>query len=376
MKLLITDLQFRKSFDIFSICNSKGYDIIGLHSGGVFEKIVLPLIYLKRVYSVKKRENFSALLSTLLSKNEKVVYFPIEENSTEFIYEFNKTQSDNSLYCNLPPQEAFDTVKDKGKFSTFCSENGILIPKEYNYNNLLEKKEIPSKLIVKPKRGSGSIGIQFIDSYEELLALHDLDFDEYIIQERLENSQDIEGAFFLFDKGKFVSYYGHERIRSYPPEGGVSVYSKIRLNETLKLAGIELLEKLNWSGIAMVEFLFDQKTQQYKVIEINPRAWGSIMLSEFCGANLITDYIKTSVGEDVSNSKVREDCYMRWVFPWDLLLYFKYRGDIPNFWSFPTDKTCYLNFTYSSWYRSLLYTIYNVFDIKKINKLYKKVFTK
>ncbi|CAA6820416.1 MAG: Unknown protein [uncultured Sulfurovum sp.] len=375
MKLLITDLQFRKSFDIFNICQSKGYEILALHSGGVFEKIILPLVYLQRIHTIDKKENFEKLLTELLKK-EKIVYFPIEENTTEFIYEFNKTKPENPLYYNLPPQEAFDMVKDKGKFSTFCQKNGIAVPKEYIYDKLLEQGEIPSKLIVKPRRGSGSMGIQFIDTYEELDKLKDLDFSKHIIQERLDNSQDIEGAFFLFNKGKFISYYGHERIRTYPPEGGVTVYSKVKLNQTLKLAGIELLEKLDWSGIAMVEFLYDHKDKTYKVIEVNPRAWGSIMLSEFCGANLISDYIKTSIGEKVCSSEIKEECYIRWCFPWDFLLYFKHKGNIPNFWSFETTKTCYINISYTSWYRSFLYTTYNIFDISKINKFVKKVFNR
>ncbi len=378
MKILITDLQFRKSFDIYNICESKGYDILGLYSGGTFEKMFLPLIYLKKLYYLNKEGNISKVLLKIINQNnqEKVVYFPVEEDTTNSFYNLIEQKKIDNLYYNLPPKESFDTVKDKKKFSKFCMENKLPIPREYHYEMLIQQEKIPCNLIIKPKIGSGSVGIKFIDTYKELEALQSLDFDSYLIQERLANSQEIKGAFFLFNKGKCISYYGHERIRSYPPQGGVTVYSRCVLNDRLKVAGIELLEKLNWSGIAMVEFLYDQKRDEYKIIEVNPRAWGSIMLSEFCGANLITDYIKTSIDEEIIKSDIIENCYIRWFFPWDFLTYIKSKGKIKKFWNFETLNTCYINFSYSTWYRSLTYTLYNIFDVKKIMKLYRKIFSK
>ena len=46
----------------------------------------------------------------------------------------------------------------------------------------------------------------------------------------------------------------------------------------------------------MIEYILDHRDNKYKLIEINPRMWGSIMLSEFCNSNMLDNYINISVG--------------------------------------------------------------------------------
>ena len=44
-------------------------------------------------------------------------------------------------------------------------------------------------------------------------------------------------------------------------------------------------EKLNWSGIAHIDLRFDLQDEKVKLIEINPRYWGSLMGSLTAGVN-------------------------------------------------------------------------------------------
>ena len=44
----------------------------------------------------------------------------------------------------------------------------------------------------------------------------------------------------------------------------------------------------------MKEYL---KHDEWKIIELNPRLWGSVMLSEFCGARLLSTYLKVIADE-------------------------------------------------------------------------------
>ena len=372
--VIITDLQTRKAFDIYNICNKLGYKIIGTYEGNNFEYFILNLIYAKKIQSLGNKSFFVDLKRLLEKLPDKTVFFPTEERTILNFYKYLENNQPDNLYYNLPSQSIFELVQDKGKFSAFCIKNNFPVPIEYKYDKLLSMNTLPCNLIIKPKIGSGSMGIRFIDSIDELQQCSNLDFGDYIIQERLDNSRNVEGAFFLFDKGTMISYYGHKRIRTFPENGGVTVYSKCELNTTLQNLGEKLLKNLNWSGLAMVEFLYDHKTQAYKIIEVNPRVWGSIMLSEFCGSNMIENYIKTSIGENVIKPHVNDKTYIRWVFPWDVLSYIRKKGNIKNFWDFSSNKTCYINFTYSSLCRSILFMVYNIIDPKKISKLFKKIF--
>ncbi len=53
----------------------------------------------------------------------------------------------------------------------------------------------------------------------------------------------------------------------------------------LQSIGIRILKKLNWHGVAMVEFKKDAKSGEYKLIEINPKFWGSLGLAIASGVD-------------------------------------------------------------------------------------------
>lgn len=374
--IILSDLQTRKAFDIFSILKKSNWKIVCASSRGLSERIFLSLIYLKSVSPLTLSKFESDLEKIVSDVSKKFIYLPVEEDSTLKFYDFIEKNPDHKILFKLPPRRAFNLVRDKSDFYKFCIDEKFPVPQEYCYHKLIKEGSISKKLIIKPKIGSGSVGIKYIDSFEDLIKCKNIDFSKYVIQERLKNGSKIEGAFFLFDEGKLVSYYGHGRIRTFPPRGGVTVYSRCSLNPTLKNLGEKLLERLNWSGFAMVEFLFDVDSGNYKIIEVNPRLWGSIMLSEYCGANFINNYIKISLGEDPVNVVVNENSYIRWFFPWDLIAYIKNPSGILKFWDLNLHNTCYINFTYSSFYRSMLFVLYNIVAIKNILKIYERIWRK
>ena len=77
----------------------------------------------------------------------------------------------------------------------------------------------------------------------------------------------------------------HERIHEFPITGGASTLAKSVFENDLKEIGDKLLSSLNWHGVAMVEFKRDAASGQLKLIEINPKFWGSFELSYKAGIN-------------------------------------------------------------------------------------------
>jgi len=374
--VLITDLSTRKAFDLANIFMHKNTEIVLCDSCNKTDRFLLEKAYGKKIELLRKEQHFADDLGRILEKysHKKIVYFPIEEDTTLLVYDFLQQHKYPNFFTNLPPRKSFDIVRDKGAFSLFCLDNGIPVPAEYACEDLLALKQLPSGLIIKPRSGSGSVGILFIDTKEELLqACKELDMRKYIIQERLENPKDVEGGFFLFYEGQKISYYGHRRIRTYPVSGGVSIYSKCDLNPELEALGTELLQKLEWSGLAMVEFLYDPAAQMYKIIEVNPRLWGSLMLAEFCGSEMFENYCRSALNMPVKEGNVEKERYLRWFFPRELLVYFQQKGKIEKFWHFDRADTCYVNFSYSSYSRSLLFTFYNMINPRKLKRLLQKV---
>lgn len=374
MYILLTDPFSRKTFDIANILKRKNYKLLVACSGGFFKSILVKALYTSKTVQLSEN-NFTDDIN-VIENNYKFVFFPIEEKTILKFYEYLKYNLNSNIKSLLPTQQIFNLVRDKGIFSNFCLSNGINVPKEYTFNEIYNMKILPSSLIIKPKIGAGSVGIKFIDDISNINILDTLDSSKYLIQERIKNGQNILGGFFLANDGDLVSYYGHKRIRTYPEEGGVTVYSKVDINEEIKALGSGLLKKLNWSGIAMIEFLYDENSKTYKIIELNPRAWGSIMLSEFCNSNIIENYINLSIENEITDTTLNDKVFIRWLFPWDVISYIKKKGNIEGFWNLNTKNTCYINNTYSNFFQAFLFLLINIFDINKLRKLYLKVFKK
>lgn len=82
-----------------------------------------------------------------------------------------------------------------------------------------------------------------------------------------------------------LAVFAHRRIREYPASGGPSSFCESVHDESLIEYGVRLLQALGWVGVAMVEFRRDARTGQFRLMEINPRFWGSLPLAIYSGVN-------------------------------------------------------------------------------------------
>ena len=87
-----------------------------------------------------------------------------------------------------------------------------------------------------------------------------------------------------------VSVFCHRRIREYPITGGPSACCESLYDEKIVVQAVSLLQALHFVGIAMVEF------KGGRVLEINPRVWGSYPLTEAAGSRFAEDYIRAASG--------------------------------------------------------------------------------
>ncbi len=93
-----------------------------------------------------------------------------------------------------------------------------------------------------------------------------------------------QGVFAIYNNGKPIAFFSHQRLREKPPWGGVSVLSEsIEVNPVLLKHAKSLLDAANWHGVAMVEFKVDGDTPY--LMEINTRFWGSLQLAIDAGVD-------------------------------------------------------------------------------------------
>ncbi|THE64907.1 carboxylate--amine ligase [Salinadaptatus halalkaliphilus] len=93
------------------------------------------------------------------------------------------------------------------------------------------------------------------------------------------------GFFALYDHGDPVATFQHRQRRGYSYAGGASSFRESVRIPALEAAGRNLLDALEWHGLAMVEFLRDEETGEFKLMEVNPRFWSSLPFSVQAGAD-------------------------------------------------------------------------------------------
>lgn len=320
MKILLLDIFERKIFDLFNILKKEYNDDIILCSfdRDYFSSFSAKLIYRKEIHYIDKK-NFISSIDSVLEKflDNEIVVFPTEENTMNFFYEY-ANDLDKRIKYLFPNKDVFNLVREKKSLNDFCISIDVPVPKEFNIKKISEfKNHLP--LIAKPKIGSGSRGIFLLNSNEDITC-----FDEkvtskkdYLVQEKIANGLNVEGCFLLCKGGEIINYYTHNRIRTFPRTGGVTTHSKVGKNIKLFKASKELILKLNYSGMLMIEFLYDAKDNKYKLIEINPRIWGSILASKSSNINLVQNYISLCLNKSIIISDYRES-FITWFFPYEI----------------------------------------------------------
>lgn len=370
--ILITDVQYRKEFDNVSIIKKLfpgEHLILGTTKGPLFCKLAYGRCSVEKLRTEEGRDAFFHDFKILLEKygQDKIIYVPGEEQTTDYVVDFIEQFGQGNIICLLPPASMYKMFRNKRTLNHYCIENGFPAPKEYKVEDL---PAIDYPVLLKPEIGSGSHGQYRLykkeDYTEDIKSA--LSKEPYLIQELLPNGKEVQGGFFLCHDGKVIGAYTHKRIRTSPEEGGVTVLSCLNDNPQLINQGIQLLEHAGWEGLVMLEYIYDDRSGEYKLIEANPRIWGSIMLSEYSGANLLSNYLRVCLGQSIEKPQMKEEAYIRWFFPVDLLNWIKKKGRIQGFWNF--ENTCVINWTYARKDRALLFILMSVFNMHNLKNLF------
>lgn len=372
--LLISDIQYRKAFDIISILKRSFPSerlILASTKGKMFSTSCYGGCFVEKLRTEEGWDSFSKDFETILKKysSDEIIYVPIEEQTTDYVIEYIEKEGKKNIVALLPPTDLYKKFRNKNSLNDYCLEEGLSAPKKFKVSDL---PNVDYPVLLKPEIGSGSHGIyrlygpqDYSDEVRQAILKH-----EYLAQELLPHGKDVQGAFFLCHMGKVIGAYTHKRIRTSPEEGGVTVLSRIDDNPMLIRQGKELLEHAGWEGLIMLEYIYDERCDKYKLIEANPRLWGSIMLSEYCGANLLTNYVRICLGQPIINGEIKKNAYIRWLFPMDLLNWIKKKGKIKDFWNFK--NTCFINWTYARKDRAIFYLLLSAFNIDNVKKLLKR----
>ncbi|RZB29723.1 MAG: hypothetical protein SRB1_02003 [Desulfobacteraceae bacterium Eth-SRB1] len=98
-------------------------------------------------------------------------------------------------------------------------------------------------------------------------------------------------------RSEVLGFFTGRKVRGYPAEyGDCIVGENYKVPNDLIENTFRIVKELNYSGIAEFEYKQDGRTKEFKLIEINPRAWSWIGITPYCGVNLPLIAYKDMVG--------------------------------------------------------------------------------
>jgi len=297
---------------------------------------------------VKREEEFIDWLVSHLGKERYDVLFPIYDWTLDPVV---KHLDEVSKYVRVPvvDYERYMKARNKEETIKIALENGIPCPRTYFISQFEEVRELSERIdfpvVIKPRLSSGARGLVLVKDrkllYPEYLRIHKR-YPYPLIQEFIPPGGGAFGMEVLFNKaGKVRAIFVHRRLREYPPTGGPSTLREsVRMPELAEM-GVKLLSSLNWYGVAMVEFKVDPRDGKAKLMEVNPRFWGSLQLSIYSGVDFPYLLYRMTVEGDVEPvNGYRVGVRCRWIAG-DILSFLR-DGDrfkkAPSFFHFRGEK--------------------------------------
>ena len=202
--------------------------------------------------------------------------------------------------CSRRTQEI---LQDKSRFATLLAETGVPHPPTFSIDSTADIDAMPferlDRVFLKPvnsQKFSDLLSIKgvWVNTRQELLEswqrLHRLGFglmaQEYVPGSAADHYF-VDG--FRDARGQFTGLFARRRFRIHPADFGNSSYC-----ESIPLADVEpavtnltgLLAKVDYRGIFSAEFKRDARDGQYRILEVNTRAWTYVEFAARCGVNV------------------------------------------------------------------------------------------
>jgi predicted ATP-grasp superfamily ATP-dependent carboligase len=353
-EVIITDGHWRKSLAAVRALGKMGIKTVVGESTRVATSVFSKYCHRSFVYPspVYSSFEFVDFIENMVRKGNCQMLLPMEDETLSLILD-NHTEFSNWTYLPFVSAEKFQFARDKARVLQLAETKGIPIPKTWYIQSMDQLDELidnlPYPVVIKPKNASGALGVSYIDRSKDLKQRYMDVHKQYpypLIQECIPNEGTGYGVSLLFDERSNVkACFVHKRIREYPVTGGASTLRESIRYDAIRDMAVSLLKELGWFGVAMVEFKQDPRDGVVKLMEINPRFWGSLQLAIVSGVNFPYLLYKMSKGESfkpIEDYNIGVKC--RWLLPGDLL-HFIYNPNrlrlLPEFFKFTEPDTHY-----------------------------------
>jgi len=327
--VLVTDAKQRKAVPIIRSLGRQGISVVAGDdsriSMGFFSRYCQKSI----TYPSPDRypERFIDWLISQARHGLFQVLFAIDERTLDVVTRY---QQELSAYMVLTTvdHKTYSQARDKAKTMALAESLGIPCPRTALISDDKTLEEIAAQwdfpVIIKPRSSSGSRGLRRVDSPKDLRSCYQkvsADYPSPLVQEFIHPGGETFGVEVLLNReSQPRATFVHRRLREYPISGGPSTLRESVAAPELTELGVQLLQAMGWHGVAMVEFKMDPRDGRAKLMEVNPKFWGSIALPIAAGIDFPFLLYRLSIEGDIARSNsYRTGVLCRWLLPGDIL---------------------------------------------------------
>jgi CelD/BcsL family acetyltransferase involved in cellulose biosynthesis/predicted ATP-grasp superfamily ATP-dependent carboligase len=327
MRVFVTDGDNRASLAVTRSLGRLGHEVI------VGEKHMPSLAQTSQycadrvVYPdpVSASDRFVEFLAAIARDRRVDVLLPVADITTMLVTAHRDTFD---AACAIPfaPAEVIQRAANKVGVIEAARRLGVPVPQSVIVTGpeCIPEPTFDYPIVIKPHRsrlltaeGWVSTSVSYASNRDELiLDLTSRPLYEFpvMLQERVAGPG--LGVFALYYEGKPVALFSHRRVRERPPWGGVSVLSEsVPMCPRVRDYATRLLEDLQWTGVAMVEFKGDVRDGLPKLMEINGRFWGSLQLAIDAGVDFPALLVQSvTSGQFAPQPEYRPGVRSRWLW--------------------------------------------------------------
>lgn len=205
--------------------------------------------------------------------------------------------------ASTSPATTMRILQDKARFAEWLEDGGIASPRSFRVADDADFDRLPferlDRVFIKPvdsqtfSRVTGRKGLWVEnaracrEAWSRLQALgHGMIVQEYV-PGPVSNHVFVDG--FRDRDGRYPGLFARRRARIHPPDFGNSTYCRSIALEDIApavAACMRLLDRLGYRGIFSAEFKQDARDGEYRILEVNTRAWWYVEFAARCGVNV------------------------------------------------------------------------------------------
>jgi predicted ATP-grasp superfamily ATP-dependent carboligase len=274
VNVLVTDVHYKNGLCAVRSLGRRGATVVAaaprrLAAGAWSRFAAARIVYPAPAHD----EEFFSIINRAVERHAIDVILPMSLELVE-VFARNRSRLPDHVQIPIADLDKFVVAADKAAAVALAKAVAVPTPSVFAHPDDVDRFPV----VVKPRHGSGVV--RYANGAEELAEAFtpDSTIQQYIAGTGY-------GFSALFDHGVEKAFFMHKRVREYPVTGGASTAAESFYDERLRNQGLRLLRALGWHGVAMAEFKYDERDGEYKLIEINPKFWGSLDLPVAAGVD-------------------------------------------------------------------------------------------